>query len=943
MKLLREYFSRTATAACLALSLVLTGCGGGSSGESTPAPPPPPPAATAPAVTTAPASMTVTAGQPATFTVTASGTAPLTYQWQRSDVAVAGATSASYTLSTSLVADSGSTWRVVVSNAAGSVTSAAATLTVNPAPVGPALIAQPVGTTVVAGTPANFSVQATGTAPLIYQWQRDGVNVTGATAASYSLASPGAADSGSVFRVVVSNSTGSVTSSNALLTVADAVALPTIAAQPQSANTLDGSTALVSVSVTGTGPFGYQWRRNGTAISGATASTYITPTLTLADTGVVYSVVVTNGAGNVTSSNATIMVNPQPVALTAQPASVAVTAGQTASFSTTATGSVPISYQWRRNGVAIAGATSASYTTPVTTVADTGALFTVLVSNAANSVASNAATLSVTAAAVAPTIATAPANVTVSEGQTASLSVSAAGTAPLSYQWRRNAVDITGATAASYTTPATTVAADNTARYSVRVTNPVGSVTSADAVLTVNAATSGLIGRAWTTGVLLETDDNAVRDRVSGIDDAGRVTVVFRKSNGTRDVIYATRGTPNAAGTAPSWSAPVAIDVLAGTPVSTMGSSEDYDLVVTPGGNAVAYWYHSAACTASTYRTSGSCRYYYLARFTASSGTWGAPELIADAANPGFTLLANDRGDIALLGTSWVRSGTTGSTNALAVFMRDPGETSFRRQLLNAQTLGSTRLGLDGAGNLLLAAEVQQGGTTDVAAYRGTVVAGLGSPQILDARGATASLDVAAVGLGGIQAVVWTQNNGVKNTTYAAVSSTATGSFSVTDLDFVGGSTSYRVLTPTDGGAVLLYNMQGDRSRRQDWSATAGWSASVSMPDGINTNRNFYTFGMTRAGDMLFAETIGCCSNGGSGTYDASRNVLVSTLPTATAAPGYILGFSKSGMGYGSALLSRSGVGFVTLQNTRDVLPTPAIPAGDGRPGVTNLWGAIFK
>jgi hypothetical protein len=274
----------------------------------------------------------------------------------------------------------------------------------------------------------------------------------------------------------------------------------------------------------------------------------------------------------------------------------------------------------------------------------------------------------------------------------------------------------------------------------------------------VNAATSGLIGRAWTTGVLLETDDNAVRDRVSGIDDAGRVTVVFRKSNGTRDVIYATRGTPNAAGTAPSWSAAVAIDVLAGTPVSSMGTSEDYDLVVTPSGNAVAHWYHAATCTASTYRTAGSCRYYYLARFTASSATWSAPELIGDAPDPRFTMLANDRGDIALLGASWIRSGTTSSTSALALFLRNPGETSFRRRLLNTEALGDRSLDMDAAGNLLLAAEVQQGGTTDLAAYRGSVANGLGTPVILDTRGAVANLVLSKVGINGQQAILWTQN-----------------------------------------------------------------------------------------------------------------------------------------------------------------------------------------
>ncbi len=931
MKLLREYISRTATTACLAMASVLTACGGGT-GESTPTPPPPP-AATAPAVTTAPASLTVNAGQPATFTVTASGTAPLAYQWQRSDTAVAGATSASFTLATPTAADSGSTWRVVVSNAAGIVTSAAATLTVNPAPVGPALIAQPVGITVVAGTPANFAVQATGTALLTYQWQRDGMNIAGAINAAYSLAAPAAADSGAVFRVVVSNGAGSVTSSNALLTVADAVALPTIAAQPQSANTLDASTALVSVSVTGTGPFGYQWRRNGGAIAGATASTYITPTLTLADTGVVYSVVVTNGAGSVTSGNATITVNPQPVALTAQPAGAAVTAGQTASFSAAATGSAPISYQWRRNGVAIAGATAASYTTPATAVADNGALFTVLVSNAANSVTSNAATLSVTAAAVAPTIATAPANVAVSEGQPASFSVSAAGTGPLSFQWRRNAVDIAGATAASYTTPATTVAGDNTARFSVRVTNPVGSVTSGDAVLTVNAATSGLIGRAWTSGVLLETDDNPVRDRVSGIDDAGRVTVVFRKSNGTRDVIYATRGTPNSSGTAPSWTAPVVIDVLAGTPVSTMGTSEDYDLMVTPSGNALAYWYHSAACTASTYRTSGSCRYYYLARFTAGTGTWSAPELIGDAPSPSFTVRASDRGDIAILAASWVRSGTSSHTSALALLLRNPGETSFRRQLLNNEPLGDRSLDMDAAGNLLLAAELQQGGTTDLAAYRGTVAAGLGAPFVLDTRGAVANLMLSKVGINGQQAILWTQNNGVSTTTFAATSSTSTEAFAVIDLGFAPGSSlTLQRLFITDTGQVRYIESGFFTRTRRDWSSALGWGGPISIDANELYARSYAT---NRRGDILVTED----SNGSWGTYDADRNLMVRSIRTS---PGYVLGVS-SNAGFGTTALSLGGVGFISMQNTRDVLPTPAVPAGDGRPGVTNLWGALLK
>jgi hypothetical protein len=90
--------------------------------------------AAAPSIATQPANQTVTAGQTATFSVTAMGTTPLTYQWQKSGTAITAATSSSYTTPATTTADSGSQFTVVVSNAIGSVTSNAATLTVNAAP-----------------------------------------------------------------------------------------------------------------------------------------------------------------------------------------------------------------------------------------------------------------------------------------------------------------------------------------------------------------------------------------------------------------------------------------------------------------------------------------------------------------------------------------------------------------------------------------------------------------------------------------------------------------------------------------------------------------------------------------------------------------------------------------------------------------------------------------
>src|SRR5438270_456686 len=190
-----------------------------------------------------------------------------------------------------------------------------------------------------------------------------------------------------------------------------------------------------------------------------------------------------SGCGSDSSPSAQ-QVNPVAPAITTQPASQMVVAGQTATFTVTATGTAPVSYQWQSNGTAIGGATADSYTTPATTASDDGAQFTVVVSNAAGSVTSNAAALTVNSAPVAPTITTQPASQTVTAGQTATFTVTATGTAPLSYQWQKNGTAIGAATAASYTTPATT-AADNGNQFTVVVSNAAGSLTSNAASLTV--------------------------------------------------------------------------------------------------------------------------------------------------------------------------------------------------------------------------------------------------------------------------------------------------------------------------------------------------------------------------------------------------------------------------------------------------------------------------
>src|SRR6266487_3250702 len=401
-----------------------------------------------PSITAQLVNQTVAAGQATSFSVVAAGTAPLSYQWQKNGANIAGATSSSYTTPATGTTDNGSTFDVVVTNTAGTVTSAAATLTVNAAPIAPTITTPPANQTVTAGQTASLSVVAAGTAPLSYQWQKNGANIAGATSSSYTTPVTLTSDSGSTFDVVVSNTAGTVTSSAATLTVNAAAVAPTITTPPLNQTVTAGQTASFSVVAAGTAPLSYQWQKNGANIAGATSSSYTTPVTLTSDSGSIFDVVVTNTAGTVTSAAATLTVNAAPVAptITTPPVNQTVTAGQTASFSVVAAGTAPLSYQWQKNGANIAGATSSSYTTPVTATSDSGSTFDVVVSNTAGTVTSSAATLTVNAAPVAPTITTPPTNQTVTAGQTASFSVVAAGTAPLSYQWQKNGANIAGAT-----------------------------------------------------------------------------------------------------------------------------------------------------------------------------------------------------------------------------------------------------------------------------------------------------------------------------------------------------------------------------------------------------------------------------------------------------------------------------------------------------------------
>ena len=475
-------FRSIAAVAASSFVFALAACGGGSSTTDSAVTPDAKPTITAP-----PVSQTVVEGTAATFAVTATSTSPLSYQWQKDGTDISGATSSTYTIAATRIADSGA-FTVVVFNGAGFVISSAATLAVTaPAVVAtkPAITTHPAAQTVVTGTMASFSVSASGTAPLSYQWKKDGKDIAGATSNPYTIAAATMADGGA-YSVVVTNSAGSVTSNEAKLGVSATAVKAAIESQPANLSVVVGETAKFSVTATGTS-LSYQWKKNGTDISGATSIPYTIAATTMADGGA-YSVVVTNSLGTVTSNDATLTVTAtaEKPAITTQPAAQTVTEGESATFSVTASGTAPFTYQWKKNDTVIEGVTTSSHTTDATAIGDSGAVFTVVVTNSVGSVTSSGAALTVN---VPATITVQPAALAIDAGATATFTVTATGTGTLSYQWKRNGINIPNAISNNYTTAAMSTAGSGV-DYSVVVSNSIGAVTSSNARLTVNKVSS---------------------------------------------------------------------------------------------------------------------------------------------------------------------------------------------------------------------------------------------------------------------------------------------------------------------------------------------------------------------------------------------------------------------------------------------------------------------
>ena len=274
---------------------------------------------------------------------------------------------------------------------------------------------------------AQFTVEAIGTSPT-YQWRKNGEDITGATAATYTISKPVVADAG-IYSVVVKNACNSAVSNTATLTVTQATV---ISSQPVAQALCAGAKATFSVEALGKN-VKYQWRKAKADITGATSNTYTINSVTAADAGS-YDVVVTGDCGSKTSAAVSLAVH-TPITITAPPATqIDACIGKSTSLSVTASGS-PLAYQWQKGGSAIAGATSRTYSIPSAVVGDAGK-YEVIVSNICGAVSSSAATLKVNAAPATPVI-TASGNVLTSSAASGN-------------KWFYNGAAINGATAKTY-------------------------------------------------------------------------------------------------------------------------------------------------------------------------------------------------------------------------------------------------------------------------------------------------------------------------------------------------------------------------------------------------------------------------------------------------------------------------------------------------------------
>ncbi len=362
----------------------------------------------APTITTQPSNQMVGVGQTAMFTATASAEPAATVQWQVSTdggqtfTDIPGANSTTLSITTS-AADDGSEYHADFTNSFGTATSNVATLSLGSAP---SITGNPSDHTVTAGQTASFTASANGYPAATVQWQisTDGgttfSNIDGATSTTLSFTSV-AAENGDKYQAVFTNNVGTAITSAVTLTVDFA---PSITGNPGNQSVTTGQTATFIAAASANPVATVQWQistdggHTFSDITGATSNT-LSFTVSTADDGSEYQAVFTNSIGSAITSPATLTVDFAPT-ITSSPNSQTVTAGQTATFTASASAEPAATVQWQIStdgGHTFTNMTGATSTTLSFTVSagDNGNEYQAVFTNSFGTATSSVATLAV--------------------------------------------------------------------------------------------------------------------------------------------------------------------------------------------------------------------------------------------------------------------------------------------------------------------------------------------------------------------------------------------------------------------------------------------------------------------------------------------------------------------------------------------------------------------
>ena len=339
----------------------------------------------------------------------------------------------------------------------------------------PSISGQPAATAACIGSPASFTVTASGTG-LAYQWRKGFGNITGATGPTYTIPSVVAGDVGS-YDCVITGTCGSATSNAAALTLATPAGITT---QPTPQAACIGGSVTFSVVAGGSPAPTYQWKRGVNNISGATGPSLTINPVQFASQGSYYCVV-TNSCGSVPSDSVTLTVNTPP-SIVNQPTSQTTCVGQSVSLTVIGAGSPLPTYQWRKSGNNLTGETSPTLSIPSPTAGDQGSYDCVL-TNTCDSATTSAVSITVN---TPPAIISQPTSQSACVNGTAIFTTTASADPAPTYQWRFNGNDLPGETTPTLTI--TPVTPGNQGTYDCVVTNLCTSLPSDAAPLTVDTA-----------------------------------------------------------------------------------------------------------------------------------------------------------------------------------------------------------------------------------------------------------------------------------------------------------------------------------------------------------------------------------------------------------------------------------------------------------------------